>query len=82
MNRTLSCATTWGHSGPGSDGNEGVLHIPQITGASPSDCLVPYPGHSLEDATSVIYCSPAYCMYVLKKKVIPRMFLFIVELFA
>ena len=37
-------------SGPGSDGNEGVLRIPQcssITGASPSDCLVSYPGHSL-----------------------------------
>ena len=37
-------------SGPGSDGNEGVLCIPQsssITGASLSDCLVSYPGHSL-----------------------------------
>ena len=35
---------------PGSDGNKGVLHIPQnsnITEASPSDCLVSYPGHSL-----------------------------------
>ena len=34
-------------SGPGSNGNEGVLHIPQssrITGTSPSDCLVSYPG--------------------------------------
>ena len=32
-------------SGPESDGNEGVLYIPQsssITEASPSDCLVPY----------------------------------------
>ena len=39
-----------GQSGPGSNGNEGVLHIPQspnITGTSPSDCLVLYPGHSL-----------------------------------
>ena len=39
-----------GHSRPGSDGNEGVLCIPQsssITGTSPSDCLVSYPGHSL-----------------------------------
>ena len=38
-----------GQSGPGSDGNEGVLRIPQsscITGTSPSDCLVSYPGHS------------------------------------
>ena len=37
-------------SGPGSDGNERVLCIPQssrITGTSPSDCLVSYPGHSL-----------------------------------
>ena len=39
-----------GQSGPGSDGNEGVLRIPQsssIAGTSPSDCLVSYPGHSL-----------------------------------
>ena len=39
---TLSGATTHSQSGPGSDGNEGVLHIPQsssITGASTSDCL-------------------------------------------
>ena len=47
---TLSVATTPDQSGPGSNGNEGVLHIPQslsITGTSPSDCLVSYPGHSL-----------------------------------
>ena len=46
----LSCATIPGQSGPRSDGNEGVLRIPQsssITGTSPSDCLVSYPGHSL-----------------------------------
>ena len=39
-----------GQSEPGSNGNEGVLRIPQgpsITGISPSDCLVSYPGHSL-----------------------------------
>ena len=39
------------HCGPGSDGNVGVLRIPQsssIAGTSPSDCLVSYPGHSLE----------------------------------
>ena len=49
IDRTLSGATTLGQSGPGSDGNEGVLHIPQssnITGASPSDFLVSYRGHS------------------------------------
>ena len=48
--RTLWGATTPGQSGPGSDCNEGVLYIPQsysITGTSPSDCLVSYPGHSL-----------------------------------
>ena len=51
IDRTLLGATTLGQSGPGSDGHEGVLRIPQsssITGASPSDCLVSYPGHLLE----------------------------------
>ena len=46
----LSSATTLGQSGPGSDGNKGVLRIPQsssITGTSPSDCLVWYPEHLL-----------------------------------
>ena len=40
VDMTLSDATSLGQSGPGSDGNERVLHIPQsssITGASPSD---------------------------------------------
>ena len=34
---------------PGSNGNKGVLHIPQIakTGDSPSDCLLSYSGHTL-----------------------------------
>ena len=48
IDRTLSGATTPGQSGPGSGCNEGVLRIPQsssIAGASPSDCLVSYPGH-------------------------------------
>ena len=39
-----------GQSGPGSNGNEGLPHIPQgpsITRTSPSNCLVSYPGHSL-----------------------------------
>ena len=46
----LSGATTPSESEPGSNGNKGVLRIPQsssITGTSPSDCLVSYPGHSL-----------------------------------
>ena len=50
IDKTLSGATTLGQSGPGSDGNEGVLHIPQrssITGTSPSDCSVWYLGHLL-----------------------------------
>ena len=36
-------------SGPGSNGNGGVLHIsqsPSINGISQSDCLVSYTGHS------------------------------------
>ena len=51
----LSGATTPGQSGPGSNGNEGVLRIPQsssIAGTSPSDCLVSYPGHLLRGGGS------------------------------
>ena len=43
--KTLSGATTQSQSGPGSDGNKEVIHIPQsasITGASLSDCLISY----------------------------------------
>ena len=50
IDRTVSGATIPGQSEPASNGNEGVLHIPQssnITGTSQSDCLVSYPGHSL-----------------------------------
>ena len=50
IDRTLSGATTPGQSGPGSEVNDGVLCIPQssnITGTSPSDCFVSYPGHLL-----------------------------------
>ena len=50
INRTLSGVTTLGQSESGSDGNERVLCIPQsssITGNSPSDCLVSYPGMTL-----------------------------------
>ena len=50
----LSGATTVGHSEPGSDGNIGVLHISQSTsiiGTSPSDCLVSFTGHSLEEGS-------------------------------
>ena len=50
IHKTLSGAITPVQSGPGSDDNEGVHHIPQsssITGASPSDSLMTYPEHSL-----------------------------------
>ena len=50
IDKTLSGATSPGKSRPGSDGNEGVHCIPQsssITGILSSDCLVPYPRHSL-----------------------------------
>ena len=52
IGRTLSGATTVDQCGPESDGNKGVLRIPQsssITGAAPSDCLVSYLGHSLRE---------------------------------
>ena len=68
LDRTLSGASTPDDRGPGSDGNEWVLRIPQsssITGASPLDCLVSYPGRSLgggvlrlcRDAVGV-FCNP------------------------
>ena len=50
IDKTLSGATTPGQSGSGSDSNGEVFHIPQsssITEASPSDCLVSYPGYTL-----------------------------------
>ncbi len=58
--RALSGATTPGQSGPGSDGNERVPCIPQIssiTGTSQSDFLVLYPGHSLSGVTPLQRCS-------------------------
>ena len=46
IDRTLSGATTPGQNGPGSDGNEGVLCIPQNPSITwPSDCFVSYLGH-------------------------------------
>ena len=51
--RTLSSVTTPALSGPESDDNEGVLHIPQrssITRTSPSNCLVSYPGQSMVES--------------------------------
>ena len=69
IHRTLSGATTLGQSGPGSDGNKGVLRIPQsssITGASLSDCLVSYQDtHWGRNAVSSVFCSPS-CLGRLK----------------
>ena len=57
--RTLSGATTPGKSAPRSDGNERMLHIPQIfkTGASQLNFLTSYPGHSLGEYNPVQECS-------------------------
>ena len=52
IDMTLSGFKNPSQSWPGSDGNEGVPHIPQrssITGTSPSDILVSYSGHSFEE---------------------------------
>ena len=61
---TLSGATTPSQSEPGSDGNEGVLCIPQsssITGTLPSDCLVSYLGHSLGGGLTLLQtCRSVY----------------------
>ena len=50
IDRTLSGAATPGQSGPGSEGNKGILRIYQsssFTGISLLDFLVLYLGHSL-----------------------------------
>ena len=49
---TLTETPIQGQSGPGSNGNEGVLHIllSSRTVASPSDCLVSYPVPSLAES--------------------------------
>ena len=55
IDRTLSGATTLGQIGPGSNGNDGALRIPQsssITETSPSYCLVSYLGYLLEESYS------------------------------
>ena len=64
IDRTLSSATTLDQSGPGSNGNEGVLRIPQsssITGTPTSDCLVSYPGHSFGRVLPL--CRDAVCVF-------------------
>ena len=46
MDGTLTGSFTPGQSGPGNNGHEGVLSF--RAGASPSDGLVSYAGHSLQ----------------------------------
>ena len=61
IDRTLSSATTPSQSGPASNGNEAVLRIPQsssITGTSPCDCLVSYPGNLLGESYSRCILQP------------------------
>ena len=61
MNGTLTFTITPSQSGPESNGNEGVLHIPQSfrTRALSSDGFVSYPGQSLEGGiTPLQRCSP------------------------
>ena len=59
---TLSGVTIPGLSGPGSDVNKGDS---AITRASPSDCLVSYPGHTFgeyypsAEIQSVLSTNPA-----------------------
>ena len=49
---TVTDTTTPDQNGVRSNENEGVLYIPQSpkNGASPSDGLVSYPGHLLEES--------------------------------
>ena len=52
---TLTVTITSGQSGPGSNSNEGVLHIRQSSNneVSLSDGLVSYPGHMLRRVTPI-----------------------------
>ena len=62
IDMTLSDANTPDQNAPGSDGNEGLLHISQsssITGTSPSDCLMSYLGHSLVGGGILPLCREA-----------------------
>ena len=84
--RALSGTTILGKSSPGSDGNEGVLCILQIsciTETSPSDCLVSYLGHSMGKSYpsaemqplsqltgSIIFVGMLMCIYTLIHKYI------------
>ena len=79
IDRTLSGTTTSGHSGPGIDGNKEVLRIFQsssITGTSPSDCLVSYPGHLLRGGLSYPSAVNVWVLIVFNLVKINLIFLF------
>ena len=59
IDQTPSGATTTGQNGPGSNGNEVVVHIPPNSriGASPSDCFVSYSRYSEGVLTLLPRCS-------------------------
>ena len=55
VDRTLLGANSPAQNGPGSDGNEGVFHIPRsssITEALPSDSLMFYPSAGMQSMYS------------------------------
>ena len=65
IDRTLSSATTLGQSGPGSDGNEGVLsisHSSSITGDSSSDCL-----SNIQDTRWMSHTSLQRCSWYIRQ---------------
>ena len=78
MNKTLSGATISGQSGPGCNGNEVVLRIPQsssITGTSPSDCFISKTlvaegkgSYHPAEKQSVYSIAPAFSVYDAKSK--------------
>ena len=62
IDRALSGATILWQREPGSNGNEGVLSIsqsPNITGTSPSNFFMSYPGHLSYPSAEVqsVYCT-------------------------
>ena len=52
IDRTLTETTTLGQSGPGNNGDEGVLHIPDWS-LTIRCSLMSYSGHSLEEALTL-----------------------------
>ena len=72
-----------GQSGPGSNGNEGVLCIPQsssIIGTLPSDCLVSYPGHSLGGGSYPL-CRGAVSIFYSPSRLDKKLFLLTIKTF-